>query len=141
TSWSLKAASIMILDMGIGFTVGSLIGFKFMEVVKKTNFEFTSKMNKEFKETYEKNSVEINRSLFGSADLYMLGEEDRTFIKPRFKFSSDYTKADKLKLDSYETVKKRYIDIQEESRRQEEQNRQERGLLSFLSSFRREASA
>ncbi|NGX43926.1 MAG: hypothetical protein KR126chlam5_00372 [Candidatus Anoxychlamydiales bacterium] len=132
TSWSLKTISILMLDTFIGYMAGYQMGDMFFKAAKKTNLEVTSKLNKEFKEAYKNNNEVLNKSLFGYDNLWLRS------IRQAPEFRSYGTNVENIQLDSYETVEKRYIDIQQAIIRwEEEQNRQSSGLLSFLPSFLR----
>ncbi|NGX48921.1 MAG: hypothetical protein K940chlam5_00516 [Candidatus Anoxychlamydiales bacterium] len=128
TTFSLKAVSILSLDMLILYAVGSLIQRKLSDGARKTQNEFLSKINIDFKRACDKNSNEINNSIFfcGRFD-WIQYKESKSF------------KVQKIELAPFEEVKEMYIEIQK-VKRQEEQNS---GFSSFLSSFlrREEASA
>ncbi|NGX48922.1 MAG: hypothetical protein K940chlam5_00517 [Candidatus Anoxychlamydiales bacterium] len=134
-----KVITAFLITIGSCWVIGEKLDVMLNSAMKKSQTDFLFKINKEFKKAYKDNSNDLNLALFGREWIF----EGKCFALPPAYLPSSEFKADKIELDSYETIEKRYIDNQQANiRRKEEQNRQNSGILSFLSSFfRREASA
>ncbi|NGX43927.1 MAG: hypothetical protein K1060chlam3_00084 [Candidatus Anoxychlamydiales bacterium] len=133
-----KVITSFLITIGSFWVIGDKIDVIFNSAMKKSQTDFLFKINNELKKAYKDNSNDLNLALFSRE--YIFG--GKCFTLPPAYLPFYEFKADKLELDSYETVEKRYIDIQqEESRRLDEirmQEEQNSGLLSFLFPFRRE---
>ncbi|NGX33520.1 MAG: hypothetical protein K1060chlam4_01590 [Candidatus Anoxychlamydiales bacterium] len=108
TTWTSKALIILTFDMVAGFIAGRIIPPKFKKAVQKANYEFKSKINNELASLYKKNSNDIKLSLFEDIEI---GYNPTSLLKESSFALAGIGFVEKLKLDSYETVKKRYIDI------------------------------
>jgi len=112
TTWTSKALTILTFDMVAGFIAGRIIPPKFKKAVQKANYEFKSKINNEIYSLYKKNREDMNLFLFENIEI---GYNATSLLKePSFALVG-IGLVEKLKLDSYETVKNRYIDIQQEN--------------------------
>ncbi|NGX34785.1 MAG: hypothetical protein K1060chlam1_01141 [Candidatus Anoxychlamydiales bacterium] len=108
--WNVK--TVVLLGLSIGFPIISLsLGCRaFVRVMSKTEMMFHSKIDGELKKASEKNSDNINSSLFGYLKSMRVNSGSMFF--------------DKLELDPYEKVIKRFLDIQIKIRKEEEPKRQ-----------------
>ncbi|HEU64527.1 MAG: hypothetical protein KR126chlam4_01303 [Candidatus Anoxychlamydiales bacterium] len=122
-----KVVTSLLISIGLCRVIGEKIEVMLNASMKKTQNEFLSKINIDFKRACDKNSNEINNSIFfyGRFDCIQY-KESKSFI------------VQKIELAPFEEVKEMYIEI-EKIRRQEEQNS---GFSRFLPSFlRRDVSA